>query len=168
MSKRIFIGIPLPRDLADTIVTWRQLSGRSVASKNLHITLVPPWQETDADSVTTLLKGIRGQAFPIRLVRVRPGPDFNRPRLIWVEGQAPEEVKSLKLKVESVLQIQPEQRPFRLHVTLSRLRAEDKPDFTEVAVDWSFEANEFVLFESRLSPAGADYEVLSRFSLNGQ
>ena len=64
----------------------------------------------------------------------------------------------------------PEERPFRPHLTLARFR-EPRPQpalakvleqQTELTLG-AFDACEFFLFESRLSPGGAEYVKIARF-----
>src|SRR4029079_9739095 len=60
----------------------------------------------------------------------------------------------------------PEKRPFWPHVTVARVRAREKPPRIDVAPpELSFVAPEVVLYRSRLSRAGADYEPLARVAL---
>ena len=62
----------------------------------------------------------------------------------------------------------PEDRPFRGHVTLARVVKHGKVDLRPLAgasVAGEWEVGAVCLVESRLSPAGARYEVLDRFPL---
>ena len=67
----------------------------------------------------------------------------------------------------------PEERPFRAHLTLGRVKSSRNlsalADAIEEASALSTEAflvDEFVLFQSELSPAGARYQALGRFPLS--
>lgn len=169
MKHRIFVAVGIGEPLQKEIFSWagqyQKLPVRWLSGKNLHITLVPPWYEEDVEKVKSVLRRVHGTAhFEIVFTRVSFGPDPRRPRLIWAEGEVPPELAELKKNVEIALHIAPEKRPFRLHLTLARFREEDFPRFAVKKLDervgWRDAVRSFVLMESHLSQAGADYEVL--------
>ncbi len=60
----------------------------------------------------------------------------------------------------------PDDRPFHGHITLARVADRAKVDLrplTGRAIDAEWRVDAICLVESRLSPAGARYEVLERF-----
>jgi 2'-5' RNA ligase len=62
----------------------------------------------------------------------------------------------------------PERRPFRPHLTLARARRGERPtvpDGDSVGALGEVEAQEVVLFRSRLSPQGAAYDPIEIFPL---
>lgn len=178
--KRIFVAIKLSNELQSQILelinkyqdprTKNRI--RWVAGKNLHITLVPPWplgSARDLRAVTDRLNKVKFQPFEIKFNQITFGPNEREPRMLWLKGGAPKEVLNLRLKIYECLGQQPDARPFRLHVTLARLK--NHPSLTlplqgrealklPMAVDWKEKVNSFVLMESHLLPQGADYEVL--------
>ena len=64
----------------------------------------------------------------------------------------------------------PEDRPFAGHLTLGRVAkgaGVDLRRFAGAAIDGHWDVTDICLVESRLSPAGARYEVVQRFPLRG-
>lgn len=96
----------------------------------------------------------------------------SRPRVVWVGVGAPAELSTLAGEIEKRMEKLgfPKERRFAAHITLGRVReVEDPQRFTEAlkkisAAPLTFPVSEFHLFESRLSPAGAEYAKLATFS----
>lgn len=176
MKRRIFVALPISTALQAEILEWekrwKNLPVRWLASKNLHLTLVPPWYEENVDEIIARLESLRDiqKPFVLEFEKVTYGPDLRRPRLIWAEGKTPRELVELKTKTEKVLAQKPDSRPLLLHLTLARFRPEDFSSFPvkrlEEKVCWREEINSLVLMESRLSPLGADYETLVEVTLS--
>ena len=64
----------------------------------------------------------------------------------------------------------PEDRPFDGHLTLARARKAARVDLRRLAgapIEAAWPVTEVCLVESRLSPAGARYEVVDRFPARG-
>lgn len=68
-----------------------------------------------------------------------------------------------------------EDRPYRAHITLARSRNRDgrktierlKRSVEQQKLNGQWEATEFLLYESQLSPGGSKYIVRERFALSG-
>jgi len=173
MAKRIFVALPISASLEADILAWEEkyarLPVRWLDGKNLHVTLVPPWYEEDVESVVRKLGTVRQGKFGMSFETVSFGLPGS-PRLIWAEGVAGPDMIKLKDNVLKMTVAKPENRPFRLHLTLARFRPEDFPRFPikkiNDRVDWQEEVSSFVLMESHLSREGADYEVLQKFELS--
>ena len=166
---RVFVAVPISNELQGKILEWEKffpdLSVRWLLGKNLHITLVPPWEENNVEGVKNLLEKVENPApFEAEFNDVSFGPNPKSPRLIWASGNAPREMVNLKNNVEKVLEINPENRPYKLHLTLARFKLEDFRNFSiknlNEKVLWKERVDSFVLMESRLSRAGADYETI--------
>ncbi|MCK6462641.1 MAG: RNA 2',3'-cyclic phosphodiesterase [Candidatus Pacebacteria bacterium] len=173
--KRIFIAIPIPEDSQKEILDWinsktelQKLPVRWLAGKNLHLTLVPPWRENDIESTTDKLKdAIKNfQPFEIEFARVRFGSNKNNPRLIWAEGVANTVLTEMKEKLENVFGVKNENRPWLPHLTMARFKPEDFGGFPiknlDEKISWKVKTDNVVIMESKLSPNGADYEILRR------
>ncbi|MDP2630697.1 MAG: RNA 2',3'-cyclic phosphodiesterase [Candidatus Uhrbacteria bacterium] len=175
MKRRIFVAIPISDELQQEIERWEQsfqkFPARWLLGKNLHITLVPPWYEEDIDGVIKKLSSIEmaHDRFVFDFFRVAYGPSVREPRLIWAEGETPSQLLALKENIERALNIEPEHRPFKLHLTLARFRPETFSLFPTKKLDehvaWHQICDSFVLMESHLSRAGADYEIIKSFAL---
>lgn len=172
---RLFVAIPISEELQKEIANWqspyRQLPVRWLSSKNLHITLVPPWEAEDVESVKARLQSFHygGKPFSLVFRRVCFGPNGREPRLIWAQGQAPQELLSVRERVSRLFNQPVDGRPFRLHLTLARFRPQDFVRFSikqlDEQVSWIESASSIVLMESHLLPSGAEYEVMARMEL---
>ncbi len=172
-SRRVFVAIPASKGVQDAVYEWRKayrnLPVRWVAPKNLHVTVVPPWEEDDVDAAMDALRMAEGTvgSFALQYSLVRYGPTLREPRLIWAEGEAPDQLFTAKHAIERALSRSASGKPFRLHLTVARFDPARFPKFSEQnirdAVSWVEEARSFALWESRLSPSGADYTMLGEF-----
>lgn len=169
--KRIFIAIGASEELQRKIKTWREKSSlkgpRWLEGKNLHITLIPPWYEDEAglERIKKLLLDFEmPKSFEAHFQKITYGPDLKRPRLIWLEGEAPRELVELKNNLEKILDKRPEKRPLKLHLTIARFRPENFSSFSikklDEKINWREKISSVVLMESKLSSAGADYEII--------
>lgn len=172
---RIFIAIPISKKLQKEVKKYREfypdLKIRWLEGKNLHITLIPPWEEKNVEKVKAVLRPLENKfsQFEIEFKSVFFGPNQYNPRLIWATGKAPEQIVKLKKDLESALKMPSGKNEFLLHLTLSRFRPEDFRNFSvkkiNDEINWQDTANEFVIMRSHLSRSGADYEILKRFKL---
>lgn len=171
MGRRIFVGIKASKTLQAEIINWRKnflnvLSVRWIALENLHITLIPPWNEDDIVAVKQALNGLKNKvsSFEIVFNNVSFGPNPRRPRLIWAEGKDSGEMVYLKRTLEKVLGKREEKRILRPHITLARFRLKDFHSFKVKKLNenvvWREKINSFCLYASRTFPSGAKYKIL--------
>ena len=100
-------------------------------------------------------------------------PNARRPRVFWVGIEAPPALQTLATRVENAMErlgYPPEQRTFTPHLTLARFQAPRPQTALEALIQerqgktlGRFEVSEYFLFESRLSPRGAEYRKIARF-----
>lgn len=178
---RLFVAIKISEELEDKAFEFRRrhqyLPVRWLSRKNLHITLIPPWQTDDIETAKKLLhqisdktlkqiSTIKSQPFDLNFDEITFGPTPKNPRLIWASGKTPPEIKNLKANLEKIFTRPPENRPFFLHLTLARFRPEDFHTFKtknlHEKINWQEKVIEIVLMESHLSPKGAEYEILEK------
>ena len=108
----------------------------------------------------------------------RAGADWfpapRRPRVIWAGlGDSEERLPPLQRGVEKLAQglgWPPEEREFRAHLTLGRVRqqkpvARPSPDWLVEPVSLLFAVDSVELIESRLHPTGARYRTLHQVEL---
>ena len=165
---------------------------RRVPPGNLHLTLRFFGPETGLVDRARLGARLRARLataglgpLALRASEVSAFASPRRARVIWVrieEVGSPEDASGrllpLQREVEAVardLGLVPERRPFVPHVTLGRLRtplavpvealAAARSGASESAWAAAFTVRELVLFASVLTPGGAIYEPLDRFSL---
>ncbi|MBP1633702.1 MAG: 2'-5' ligase [Acidobacteria bacterium] len=113
--------------------------------------------------------------FELRFSGVGTFPPRGPARVIWVGIEAGhEQLAAVHGEVEGRLRalgIAPEDRPFRAHLTLGRVRTRLGPGAAKAIAGTAAAgvppctARELTLFESRLSPHGATYVALARTPL---
>jgi 2'-5' RNA ligase len=102
-------------------------------------------------------------------------PGAARPRVLWAGVQAPQELVQLAREVEVRMEksgFPREQRAFNPHLTLARFNNPGAQPTLRALVEQQvdvtlgrFEITQFYLFESKLSPRGAEYRKVARFPL---
>ena len=100
-------------------------------------------------------------------------PNERRPRVFWVGIEASDNLPALAAEVEAArepLGFPRESRPFAPHLTLGRFKSADPLERLQQEIArlpatnfGRVETSEFVLFQSRLSPHGAEYTRLESF-----
>lgn len=183
---RTFVAVDVPDEHARAVGTVQERLRRCGADvrwvdpSSLHFTLkfLGELKADELGPVDEELRRVADAARPAmaRLRGVGCFPSPRRPRVVWVGVEpADDRLSRLQSDIESRLAelgFSPDKRDFHPHVTLGRvkggrgrnrlvevLEAEADADIGEITVE------EFVLFESRLSPQGARYEPVSTYSL---
>jgi 2'-5' RNA ligase len=179
---RLFVAIDVPDELRAAIESdivdplrdrvpgarWTRPGGR-------HLTLAF-LGSVDDDRVGEISEALRAPAsrhasFEASFEEIGGFPNLRRPRVLWIGvGEGAEPMAALALDIESALEplgFEPEGRPFQGHLTLARFKEPRAFDVPAAAVQLDrFSVNEIVLFQSRLHPKGARYDVLERFPLD--
>src|ERR1700687_5771923 len=126
------------------------------------MTLVPPWETEEFKVASEELKAVEFQSIEIHFDKIVFGPNAKEPRMIWASGSPPSQLITLKEKIQKTLtNINDGRHLYKLHVTLAKMKNYPAQKSSEIAkVSLSLKADRFVLYESHLSSAGADYEVL--------
>ena len=149
---------------------------RWVRPETLHVTL-RFLGDVEPDRVAELAARV-GEAladaapFELRLGEAVAFPSPRRPRVVAL-GVAPEEpLVELAGRVERgvvAAGLPPEERRFRAHLTLGRLRGRRLPELASVPAPEAspFAVDEVVLFSSELRPEGALHTPLERIALGG-
>ena len=183
---RLFIAFGLPDEVRAAmrrrLARLRSLlpQSRWVDPDHAHLTLAFLGHHPE-ERLAPLVAALRSTfarypALPLRLHGGGTFPQGRPARVAWVAVKAPPEMQPLQHDVADaaagVLEWEPEKRPFHPHVTLARCnptwpRALVERFHSEVQGSWGeeFLATEGVLYRSRLSPRGAQYQVLERFPL---
>ena len=123
---RVFVGIKLNAEIAEQLaqlaMPLERFAARLVQASDLHMTLVPPWNEDHLpETVDRLRRAVQDfPSFSLAFERIRYGPDPRRPRMLWAVCHAGAEISALKTLLLLAFQ-QTEQRPFLPHVTLARI-----------------------------------------------
>jgi 2'-5' RNA ligase len=146
-----------------------------MAPESWHITL-QFLGNTEPDKYSCLVARLgEVRSAPVRVHLTQLG-FFDRAGVFYADVRLSPELVALAERITvatAVCGFVPEVRPFHPHITLARAKDQGRsqplrtlerrilrqPTFTR------FEALEFLLYESHLSPAGATYEVRNRFPL---
>jgi 2'-5' RNA ligase len=166
---RVFVGLKVAPDIANELAGLaRRLEGPSVrliTASDIHLTLVPPWNEIAITDAIDKLRTVAGcfASFLLRFEHVGYGPQPRRPRLLWAGCAASDELIGLQAALMRTY-ARMDERPFRPHVTLARIRghgsaiARDHPIDLELSLIQRVATVE--LFQS--PPSGAQgYRVLA-------
>jgi 2'-5' RNA ligase len=191
---RLFIAFDIPDEIRQRITRFVESLQRYAPDANwvkpgsYHVTLkfIGEKSPDDVEQLKGVLTGISGS--PVRIVFRGFGffPNPNSPRVFWAGMEHDDFLPQLANAIDqacSELRIPREEHDYRPHLTLARggsgsprpkrgERANPKlkhlaeklqgfpvPDFGTMT------AQEFFLYESKLSPAGAQYSKLERFAL---
>jgi 2'-5' RNA ligase len=179
---RAFIAIDLPDNLRATLrrnqAAFRSLSpeARWAHPEGIHLTLKFLGEISDQKvrEVSECLKKLGAlEPFVIRVKGFGFFPDGRRPRVFWVGIEESTGLMQLAEQVDKAVErvgFAREERAFRPHLTLARFRAPQAQPALQAAISrpgeqelGSFEVSEFFLFESKLSPHGAEYRKAERF-----
>lgn len=180
---RLFIGLDVPYEmrrnldlLLHLLKPQADLSWSPTA--NLHITtrFIGEWDEPRLDELKQALRTIP-TAGPIQIAIRGLGwfPNPHLPRVFYAGIAAPESLPALAKATDAAchtLGIEPENKPFRPHLTLARIRRplNLEPLQNTIAqlpsTDFgAFRAEQFHLYLSRLTPRGSIYTKLESYSL---
>ena len=153
---------------------------RWVSPGKIHLTLkfFGNIEESKVDPIAAAIQGPIGAAKPFQLSVRGTGafPNLKNPRVVWIglvdlEGR----LAALQKEVESSLGkigFEPEDRPFRPHLTLGRVKTSRGRDelirivekYREEEIG-TFQVEKIVLFKSDLTPAGPIYASLKEVRL---
>jgi 2'-5' RNA ligase len=128
---RVFVGLKtadeIAADLAQRVRHLKQAHVRLVEAADIHLTLVPPWQEEFPSRAIETLRTVAAQfgAFHLTYERIRYGPDVRRPRLVWVDCAQSDEIAALRAALLRAYE-RTDNRPFQPHVTLARIRGNER------------------------------------------
>jgi RNA 2',3'-cyclic 3'-phosphodiesterase len=166
---RVFVALKIAAAIADELAkVARELERvpvRLVAPADIHLTLVPPWNEVSIPEAAEKLRRVadRCDDFTLELRHVGYGPEPRRPRLLWAECVAEPNIEQLRAALLLTFG-QTDERPFRPHVTLARLRGNGAVIARKYPIDRDLVLTQRVgsveLMQSP-PPGGSGYKVLA-------
>jgi 2'-5' RNA ligase len=174
---RLFVAIRPPGPIRDLLIDAMDDSPdfRWQDEEQLHLTLrfIGEVERPVADDLANALSRVCTGSFQLRIAGVGCFEQRNN-GVLWagVDPKAP--AAALAAKIERVCQLiglEPERRAFHPHVTLARWRGRrtrEVQQFLEGQRGLSsdhFDVKTFILFESRLSRHGAQYEEVASYPL---
>jgi len=182
---RVFIAVPIPESCLEILAQMQQhlqkpqAEVRWTAILSIHLTLkflgeVNPVVIPDmAESLRTATNQV--QTLNLQLSGLGSFPNQKNPRIIWCGIQGDIDLLThLQETVEAVCKeygFPPEDRPFRPHLTLGRIK--DRKNLqplsdciiNESGLECSFNADHFNIYKSVLKPQGAVYNILETIAL---
>ncbi len=181
---RLFLAIDLPTDVRTAVRDLQERTRRScpgwrwVRPEGIHLTLRFLGEVDPADEPRhreTWRRAVLAHP-PVRChvggLGVFPGG--GRPRVLWVgvrDASTTGDLAALAEDLEEAareLGFEPEERPFRAHLTLARAERDGRPVAPPpggAALAEGIAADEVVLFRSELGPGGARYSRVAAFPL---
>jgi 2'-5' RNA ligase len=183
---RLFVALDLPEDVRKGIVAWGQQALadpalRRVAPESLHVTLafLGYLPEKEIPRLGEILTECRRSAPSLELGDPVPRPERGRPRLFALPAASPGTV-ALQAELQEGLVAarlyEPEKRPFWPHVTVARVRREERgskrparvakpPKSLPNGLLRPFDGVRLTLYRSQLQPRGAQYTPLAQVEL---
>lgn len=180
---RLFTGIPLADETAarldEFIASVRPLARLSWGrAENLHITtkFIGEWPDGRLAEIVEALRALPPAA-PIEIAVAGLGwfPNPHAPRVFWAGVHAKPALAELAASTEQALGalgVPAEQRPFRPHLTLARVKDPKQAGPVRQAVATlgeaefgRFTADRFFLFQSQRTQSGSAYTRLSEFPM---
>jgi len=183
---RLFVALDLPEAVRGGIASWgrKALADpalRQVRPESLHITLAfLGWlPEKEIPRLGQIVEAGAAGAPSIQLGGPAQRPERGRPRLFALPAESPDTI-ALQARLEEALVearlYEPEKRPFWPHVTVARVRREERGSKRPVLVgegpgplpknlsQW-FRGVRLTLYRSQLQPQGAQYTPLAQVEL---
>ena len=174
---RLFIAIELPDDVKMKLVGVipKHSAIHRVAADQLHLTL--HFLGDVAAEQLSLLKAalaeIRLETCLLEFDKTGCFPHLRYPRVFWAGLKPQPLLERLTADIRQVVTscgIVTEEKPFKAHITLGRIKQPDSCDITSLvnrplADIPSFTAEHFILFQSELSQSGAVHTALDCFDL---
>jgi 2'-5' RNA ligase len=183
--KRTFIAFDI-HPSSETVIVYDLIRQRLqyetinwTPADRFHITIkfLGDTAEKDLAAIyANLMKALDGfRAFVITLKGLGLFKSVHDPKVLWMGCSYDSGLEQIHKVIDHELiafGFESETRPFRPHLTLGRLRQIRKIEQLNELITSNKErefqkllVNEIVLYESRLSPAGARYVVLNKFNL---
>jgi len=124
---RVFVALKIAPEIAQTLAehgrVLERFPVRLIAPADIHLTLVPPWNEASIPQTVERLRRVASQcrSFTLAFEHIGYGPEDRFPRLLWASCAESEPLAALRAALLAEFG-QTDERPFRPHVTLARLR----------------------------------------------
>ena len=154
-----------------------------IKADRIHLTLkflgnVPP-EQTEAIQAALLPAAASSPPFQLQPFGCGAFPTIKQMRVVWVGLRGDDKaLLALQKSVETALAplgFEPEDRPFRAHLTLGRVKGRQHQRSLQEALlsrqgfeAEAFDVTELVMYKSELMPQGARYTPLFRATLSGR
>jgi RNA 2',3'-cyclic 3'-phosphodiesterase len=183
---RLFVALDIDADIRIRITGFRNQMRllapdvRWVGPETFHVTLQFLGETGRLAEIQSLLRLVKGPAITLTFRDAGFFPSPKSPRVFWIGIESGQNLQGLVNSIAEALQplgFERDKGPFKPHLTLARAgsgRPSRAPGLQRVLAKvetltppefGTMTAREFYLYESKLSPAGAQYTKLSRYPL---
>jgi 2'-5' RNA ligase len=183
---RLFVALDLPDRVRAGIAAWGRSALadpalRPVKPESLHVTLafLGYLAEKEIPRLGEIVEASLAPAPAIELGDPVPRPERGRPRLFALPAESPGTIAvqaALEQRLVAARLFKPEKRPFWPHVTVARVRREERgskrpalvekrPGPLPADLSQSFRAVRLTLYRSQIQPQGAHYTPLAQVEL---
>jgi 2'-5' RNA ligase len=189
---RLFVAFDIDAAIRNRIADFRNQMRplapdvRWIGAETFHVTLQFLGETRKLDDIQRALRQVKGQPIELSFRNTGFFPNPKSTRVFWVGIEADEHLQELVSSIAMVLQplgFEGDSGPFQPHLTLARAGSRrprpvpterSAPGLQRVRIQverlpplefGTMTAREFYLYESKLSPAGAQYTKLSRYPL---
>jgi len=169
---RLFCALRLPDDVLDTVEAWgaEHLSERVVPRPNLHITLAflghRPVDELEGICEATRAAAAGGAQIRLEPTRYRETRSVGMVVLADEDDAASALARDLHGRLEQLGVYEREGRAWLPHLTVVRFNRRPRLD-PPLPPLGPFSPSDAAVYLSRLSPSGAQYDVVESFALGG-
>lgn len=183
---RLFVALDLPERVRQGVAEWgrrelRDPALRPVREQSLHVTLAfLGWKPEKAiGELSEIVRESAGPAASLRLGDPVQRPERGRARLFALPVDSPGAIElqaGLEERLVAARLYEPEKRPFWPHVTVARVRKEERGSKRPAPVEklpgtlpkgllQPFDGVRLTLYRSQLQPQGAQYTPLAQVEL---
>jgi 2'-5' RNA ligase len=190
---RLFVALDIDSEIRRRIGEFRNQMRtlapdvRWVGPETFHVTLQFLGESEKLDEIRAALQQVKGTAVPMAFRSAGFFPNPKSPRVFWIGIESNEHLQKLANSIGAALKplgFERDAGPYKPHLTLARAGSgRPKPVRGEqcapglLAVRAKLESlapvefgrmttREFCLYESKLSPTGAQYAKMARYSLS--
>lgn len=171
---RLFAALELPGEVRSALASWgarvsaREPAVRLISTESLHVTIVFLGTQAaeDAEAIGSAVVGAARRLSPLAVTAAAWLPS-RRPGVLAADvveyGTRLADLRSDLLEALRPWH-EPEERSFRAHITVARVRRDERPQLREVPAPprLIFEATALVLYRSH---PGSRYETLARAAI---
>jgi 2'-5' RNA ligase len=188
---RLFVALDLPDDVVSALYGWSGRVAREglrrLPPESLHVTLAFLGSRPD-EEVDDIAAAVRACAMPVGALRLGAPAWLGRGSALAVdvvdgEGACARLQRDVSDSLAALGVYEPEERPFRPHVTVARVTSRGRPSLrgreretpgpslrgrereAPIPDAGPFSGRALTLYESRLSPRGASYAAHARVEL---
>lgn len=177
MSVRLFAALELPGDVRAALSSWgarvsaREPAVRLISTEALHVTLafLGPQPDEDLEAIGRAVVGQARDLDPLAVTAAAWLPPRRPGVLVADLAEDGTELAGLQSDLAGALSpwCEPEERAFRPHVTVARVRRGERIAVRDVPAPprLSFAATALVLYRSHPEPGGSRYEAMARIPL---